>query len=343
MKKIIALMLIGVLCLSMTGCGNNEYDTAVSLYEAGDYAKAELLFAELGDYKDSINLRLACRHGQAMNLYESRNYEDAVQLFKKLGNYKNSTEMLMICYYDWAQEQHKAGEYESAIELYMQAADYEDSSEKVLECRQQYVTNLMADFQYDKALPHLKALKKADVLDRHSNAVGWCALATQLQDVGIYATASGNYTVTIRFVQDDLIEFLVHQILEDETSDRNSQEESTTVLDYSVKVGYNADKAEMSYSYNFNNKITKYGMTRNVWSQESATATVDIFDFTSGNVSWENIQYEGKDWDQRALKEPLNAMTESMLSEIYKELDNVLLEMKLGIALRDLGFVSLGV
>ncbi len=60
MKKIVSLIMIVVLCLSLTGCKSNDYKTAVSMKDSRDYSGAAAAFAALGDYKNSAKLLAEC-------------------------------------------------------------------------------------------------------------------------------------------------------------------------------------------------------------------------------------------------------------------------------------------
>lgn len=341
MKKIIALVLACILALSMTGCKSSDYEEAVSLYEAGKYDEADQLFAQLGGYRDSVQLRLACRHAQAMELYDAEAYEEAAKLFEKLGNYEDSATMLKACYYYQASQQQKAKEYETAMLLYQQAAGYKDSDTRALKCRQMYVTTLIDEGLYSKALPHLKALKKLGSLSDDSNAIGWCTLAAFLQENRGFSNVQ-TYAFSMRLTEDGAIEILAHLAEEDDSNIKN-KEITTNVLDYSVKIGYNASEADTAYTYNTRTEKKVYNKTRNGWGKETANTTISISDFTPEAITWENLQYEGEDVNKKKPTEPYNAMSGLTLETIYREMNLALEETELGITLRDLGFVSLAV
>ena len=53
MKKLFALLLAAVMCLSLTACGEGKsYKEALSLIENGQYAEAKAIFETIPDYKD---------------------------------------------------------------------------------------------------------------------------------------------------------------------------------------------------------------------------------------------------------------------------------------------------
>ncbi len=61
MKKLLSLILIVVMCLSLTGCKSDDYKAAVELKSAGNYAEAAAAFEALGEYKDSAALLEECK------------------------------------------------------------------------------------------------------------------------------------------------------------------------------------------------------------------------------------------------------------------------------------------
>ena len=94
-KKLALILLTAALMLTVTGCGANDYQTAVQLMGSGDAAAASAAFKALGDYKDSAALASACDYSIATDAYLAEDYEQAralfaAELFTALGDYKNS-------------------------------------------------------------------------------------------------------------------------------------------------------------------------------------------------------------------------------------------------------------
>jgi hypothetical protein len=54
-KSVLAIVMVLVIGVCLTGCKSDDYKAAVSLYDSGDYAAAVSAFAALGDYKDSAD------------------------------------------------------------------------------------------------------------------------------------------------------------------------------------------------------------------------------------------------------------------------------------------------
>jgi hypothetical protein len=66
LKSVLAIAMVIVIGVCLTGCKSDDYNAAVSLYDSGDYAAAVSAFAELGDYKDS-----AARAAEAKKVFNT--------------------------------------------------------------------------------------------------------------------------------------------------------------------------------------------------------------------------------------------------------------------------------
>ncbi len=52
-KRILLMCLAALMCLGLAGCKIKDYNEALELEEAKDYSSAAIIYAELGEYKDS--------------------------------------------------------------------------------------------------------------------------------------------------------------------------------------------------------------------------------------------------------------------------------------------------
>lgn len=127
-KKLALILLTAALMLTVTGCGANDYQTAVQLMGNGDAAAASAAFKALGDYKDSAALASACDYSIATDAYLAEDYEQARALFAALGDYKESASLVTACDYAIAQNTYDAGEYAHAAELFTALGDYKNSA-----------------------------------------------------------------------------------------------------------------------------------------------------------------------------------------------------------------------
>jgi tetratricopeptide (TPR) repeat protein len=80
---------------------NRKYGEALALMKKQDFAGASVLFAELGNFKDSEtreisanNAMLAQHYQNAAKLFRSGEYEEALTAYQNLGDYKNSKEQV---------------------------------------------------------------------------------------------------------------------------------------------------------------------------------------------------------------------------------------------------------
>ena len=111
-KKLALILLTAALMLTVTGCGANDYQTAVQLMGSGDAAAASAAFKALGDYKDSAALASACDYSIATDACLAEDYEQARALFAALGDYKESASLVTAL-----------GDYKNSAALAAQAGD----------------------------------------------------------------------------------------------------------------------------------------------------------------------------------------------------------------------------
>lgn len=128
MKKTIALILVLLLALSLTGCKSSDYKEAMSYYADGKYEAACELFKKLGNYEDSIEMVNRCIYAMAEEKLETKQYSEAADLFESLGDYEDSSEMVKECNYQLAHLLIAAKEYDKAREIFGELGDYQDSA-----------------------------------------------------------------------------------------------------------------------------------------------------------------------------------------------------------------------
>ncbi len=129
MKKIGILLLTVFLIISLTACKSDDYQEAMELYINREYDAALVIFTELGNYEDSINMVTKCRYAQACSLLQNGKYEDARIIFEELGNYEDSAENVKECYYQQAVLLITCKDYEAAEKIFAMLGDYKDSAE----------------------------------------------------------------------------------------------------------------------------------------------------------------------------------------------------------------------
>ena len=136
-KLFLAILTLSILLL-MSGCKSSDYKQAVSLFDSGEYEKAQKAFEELGEYKDSkeylerANAEIS--YTNAVSLFDSGEYEKAQKNFEELGEYKDSKEYLEKANaiiteerYNHALELFEAEDYSKALSAFSSLNDYKDS------------------------------------------------------------------------------------------------------------------------------------------------------------------------------------------------------------------------
>lgn len=129
MKRIRVLFLSILIMVSLTACKSDDYKEAMELYVNREYDAALVIFAELGDYEDSVNMVTKCHYAQAHMLMDDGMYEEARTIFEELGDYEDSAENIKECNYQQAIMLMEQKQYEAAEEIFAMLGDYKDSAE----------------------------------------------------------------------------------------------------------------------------------------------------------------------------------------------------------------------
>lgn len=93
-----------VICYFLIIRPAQQYDSALVLFENGEFNDSLQIFESLGDYRDSTRQAELCRDNireenylAAINLYEAGNYSEAITAFRDLGDYQDSKEYIGEC------------------------------------------------------------------------------------------------------------------------------------------------------------------------------------------------------------------------------------------------------
>lgn len=153
MKKVICIVFVLVMCFALAGCDSNQYEKAMSLYEAGDYERAASIFEELGDYENSVEMAKESKYAKAMSLYEAEDYARAASVFEELGDYKNSAKMAKESKYAYASQLlFEDKEFDSAKRIFGELGNYSDSEELCLECDYRKAEEAFSSGDYKTAI-----------------------------------------------------------------------------------------------------------------------------------------------------------------------------------------------
>lgn len=85
-KKILSLCLMVLILTMLTGCDSSKYKEATKLFNAGNYAEAQAIFEELGDYEDSSNYVVDCKIKIAESLVENKEFQEAINIYSELND-----------------------------------------------------------------------------------------------------------------------------------------------------------------------------------------------------------------------------------------------------------------
>jgi tetratricopeptide (TPR) repeat protein len=103
------------------------YDRAASLFEAGDYEAARRLYAELGNYGESVRQIMACDYQKAVALAGSGDYEAARDLFLAVAGYEDALFQADLCRYTMAEQLLAAGDQEAARQNFLALGNFRDA------------------------------------------------------------------------------------------------------------------------------------------------------------------------------------------------------------------------
>ena len=179
---------------------SSKYSSAEKAFTAGDYAKAESLYADLGNYKDSEEKRTLsekANHYQTANLYfEQNNFSDAIVEYEAAGDYEDAVDRITLSekagHYQAADALFEAKKFNEAVTEYKAAGDYEDAKDKKI------LSEKAGHYQSAEELFNAKKYEKAFL--EYKNSGGYedsaekiIACAAPLLSSGDYSSASKVY------------------------------------------------------------------------------------------------------------------------------------------------------
>ncbi len=147
-----ALIIVAIILSTFVFIPQGKYSKAFEMFDTGNYAEAEMVFSELGEYKDSLDMANECIYHEAIILVDAKNYADAISLFTKLGEYKDSLDMANECIYHEAIILVDAKNYADAISLFTKLGEYKDSLDMANECIYHEAIILVDAKNYDDAI-----------------------------------------------------------------------------------------------------------------------------------------------------------------------------------------------
>ncbi|MDD4311836.1 MAG: trypsin-like peptidase domain-containing protein [Eubacteriales bacterium] len=110
-----------------------KYQKGVYYLSNGDYLVASLVFSDVGDYRDAVNLEKEARLRSAVDLVETGKFDNAIKVLKELVSekYDPARSAIYEAYAKKAEKIASDGHYGGAYETLLEAKKYGDFSEKL--------------------------------------------------------------------------------------------------------------------------------------------------------------------------------------------------------------------
>ena len=167
-------MLLGILMimlpLAISGCGGNDFDTALELFENEQYVEALAVLERVPlDYQNTSEL---LPYFEAYAYFEQGNYPAAAEVFASLGNFRTSADMANESLYNHAMHLLNMGAYGEAFGVFASLGEFRDSEEMLLEVRYRRGLELLEAGEFSEAAERFAALsgyRDADQLLRQSS------------------------------------------------------------------------------------------------------------------------------------------------------------------------------
>lgn len=180
-KRIIALLLVGMMSFSLVACNEAKKVSAlidglgtVTLESDAAITEAENAYNELSDAdKEKIEnhdtlvaaradyetLVLEDAYNEADKVFSSGDYDTAKTMFEDLGDYSDAQSRALGCDYEKANALLEKEEYDDAYALFESIGEYQDSKSKMLQIRGIQAEQLVADKKYKEALAFIKGVE----------------------------------------------------------------------------------------------------------------------------------------------------------------------------------------
>ncbi len=113
-----------------SGC---KYDIAEGMYDIGRFSDASMIFSELGEYENSVEMIKACQYGEAMQYFKNGEYQTAAEQFKLLGGYSDSGNRYKECLFAIAEKTYASGDFASAISQFIALGDFPNAGDRAYE------------------------------------------------------------------------------------------------------------------------------------------------------------------------------------------------------------------
>lgn len=185
---IVIALCVGANYLLLDLSTNAKYFDAKELYAEGYYADAQMLFEELGDYKNAAEWITITKYASAISQYESGDYLGAMDTFQALGSYADSLRWTIASQYQYGLTLLSEGDYARAREHLVIASEYEDTEALIQSCDYAIAIQTLEEGDYTTAITMLEELGEYEGSDTLVRSSTYSA-AIQLLEEGNYTAA----------------------------------------------------------------------------------------------------------------------------------------------------------
>ncbi len=164
-KKLAALVLVCVIGLLVSGCGDKEaaYEKALAAFAEGDYAKAATDFEKIGDF---LQAETYAAYSQGLTYYNQGSYIEAEPYFAITRGFMYGEQRYNYCH---AYVLEEAGDFAEAAQWYEGLGEFEDAPNRAAYCQarvaeeaEDYETALV---KYDESGGYRDAEARLDTLN----------------------------------------------------------------------------------------------------------------------------------------------------------------------------------
>ena len=137
-----------------------RYAQAHELKLRGKLKEAADIFEEMGDFKESAELKDVCRFERMEACLQNGDYADALEMLRLLGSYNQADEKLNECILNAAGELLRKGDPTSARALFEEISLNFSVSDRIMECDYQIASNDEENGEYGAAIERFTTISK---------------------------------------------------------------------------------------------------------------------------------------------------------------------------------------
>ena len=133
-KKSLIIILFFLMSVLLSGCIDKykkDYESAVELFESGDYKTAAEMFDGLGDYQDSEENKKQSLYLYAGECLEKQDFDEAIKIYDSINNYYDSSEKKQEAgnekFYVSAVGLYNSEKYQESKDIFESIKNYKDS------------------------------------------------------------------------------------------------------------------------------------------------------------------------------------------------------------------------